>query len=89
MQAKRIKVTGKVQGVYFRASSQEQARRLGIKGWCKNEPDGSVLIIAEGSDENLNALVSWCHHGPSNASVEKVLVESIEASGFEGFEIKR
>ena len=89
MQAKRIKVTGKVQGVYFRASTQEQAKQLGIKGWCKNEPDGSVLIIAEGAEENLNALVEWCHHGPSNASVEKVLVESIEASGFEGFEIKR
>lgn len=89
MQAKRIKVTGKVQGVYFRASTQAQAKQLGIKGWCKNEPDGSVLIIAEGSDENLNVLVSWCHHGPSNASVEKVLVESIEASGFDGFEIKR
>lgn len=89
MQAKRIKVTGKVQGVYFRASTQEQAKRLRIKGWCKNESDGSVLIIAEGSEENLNALVEWCHHGPSNANVEKVLVESIEAGGFEGFEIKR
>tara|TARA_A100000171_G_C2077064_1_gene117719 strand:+ start:265 stop:534 length:270 start_codon:yes stop_codon:yes gene_type:complete len=89
MQAKRIKVTGKVQGVYFRASTQEQAKELGIKGWCKNEPDGSVLIFAEGSEENLNALVSWCHHGSSNANVEKVLAESIEASGFEGFEIKR
>ena len=89
MQAKRIKVISKVQGVYFRASTQEQAKRLGIKGWCKNEPDGSVLIITEGSEENLNALVEWCHHGPSNAKVEKVLVESIEASGFERFEIKR
>ena len=78
-----------MQGVYFRASSQEQARRLGIKGWCKNERDVSVLIIAEGFEENLNALVNWCHHGPSNARVEKVLVESIEASGFERFEIKR
>ena len=89
MQAKRIKVTGIVQGVYFRASTQEQAKQLGIKGWCKNEPDGSVLIIAEGSEEELNALVEWCHKGPSNASLEKVFVESIEASGFEGFEIKR
>tara|TARA_R110000796_G_scaffold252584_1_gene388189 strand:+ start:75617 stop:75886 length:270 start_codon:yes stop_codon:yes gene_type:complete len=89
MQAKRIRVIGKVQGVYFRASSQEHAMRLGIKGWCKNERDGSVLIIAEGFEENLNALVNWCHHGPSNARVEKVLVESIEASGFERFEIKR
>ncbi|MGB3150674.1 MAG: acylphosphatase, partial [Maribacter sp.] len=70
-------------------STQEQAKQLGIKGWCKNEPDGSVLIVAEGAEENLNALVEWCHHGPSNASVEKVLVESIEASGFEVFEIKR
>tara|TARA_A100000171_G_scaffold45878_1_gene50108 strand:- start:4549 stop:4818 length:270 start_codon:yes stop_codon:yes gene_type:complete len=89
MQAKGIKVTGKVQGVYFRASTQEQAKQLGIKGWCKNESDGSVLIIAEGSEESLNTLVNWCHHGPSNASVEKVFVESIEASGFERFEIKR
>ncbi|MGW8122859.1 acylphosphatase [Roseivirga echinicomitans] len=56
MQAKRIKVTGKVQGVYFRVSTQEQAKQLGIKGWCKNEPDGSVLIIADVSSPKTSTV---------------------------------
>ncbi|MBK9261157.1 MAG: acylphosphatase [Polyangiaceae bacterium] len=68
-------VRGRVQGVYFRASTEREARRLGLVGWVKNCPDGSVEIAAEGSEEALKDLVAWAHRGPSAARVEHVGVE--------------
>ena len=65
-------VRGRVQGVFFRASAQREARRLGITGWVKNRSDGSVELLGEGEEEPLRDLVSWSHHGPSAARVENV-----------------
>jgi len=85
-----IKVFGKVQGVYFRASTQAEAQRLGVTGFVRNEADGSVYIEAEGTTEQVNALIDWCHEGPSRARVERVEHEATsELKDFTDFEIRR
>lgn len=68
-------ISGKVQGVFFRALAWEKAKELGVKGWAANEADGTVHIIAEGSENQVNELIDWCHSGPSTAQVEKVDIE--------------
>lgn len=65
-------ISGRVQGVFFRASTLEQAQSLHVAGWVKNLPDGMVEVLAEGSRQALEDLVNWCHHGPSAANVEEV-----------------
>ena len=82
-----IKVTGKVQGVFYRDSTVEQARLLGITGIVKNLSDGSVYIQAEGDPQSLEELVQWCRSGPRMASVENVLVEEGDIQHFNSFEI--
>lgn len=72
----KIKVTGYVQGVGFRWSALKEARSLGITGFVKNLPDGSVYIEAEGLLEQLNAFVEWCKAGPVNGFVESAIVET-------------
>ncbi len=61
-----------MQGVYFRASAQREARRLGLTGWVKNRPDGFVEVLAEGEEEGLKDLIAWANRGPSAARVERV-----------------
>ena len=70
-----IKVTGKVQGVFFRASTKAVADQMGVRGKVKNVRDGSVFIEAEASDAILDMFVEWCHEGP-----EKSIVESVEVT---------
>ena len=89
MKAVRIQVYGLVQGVFFRASTKQEAERLGLKGWCCNKPDGSVLIIAEGSDEQLDQFEVWCNSGPEMARVDKLLKDEVSVEGFADFQIKR
>ena len=84
-----IIVIGKVQGVWFRAATQEKAIALGLNGFVKNEKDGSVYLEAEGEKENLDELVEWCHTGPPKAKVEKVEVTEGEIKKFKEFEIAR
>ncbi|MBI5508296.1 MAG: acylphosphatase [Deltaproteobacteria bacterium] len=67
-------VTGSVQGVFFRASTLEQAQGLNLTGWVKNLPDSSVEVVAEGSRYALEQLVDWCRRGPPAARVDEVLV---------------
>jgi acylphosphatase len=68
-----ILVIGKVQGVFYRASTLEQAQRLNLTGWVKNLPDGAVEITAEGSRIGLEDLVVWCRQGPPDAKVDEVI----------------
>ena len=89
MVCKRITVIGKVQGVYFRASTQEQAVSLGLLGEVRNLPDGNVEVIACGPPDQVQRLIDWCHDGPPRAVVEQVLVEDMEVRGFDGFRIAR
>lgn len=67
-----IKVYGRVQGTFFRVNAQKKADELGITGFARNEPDGTVYIEAEGEEENLQRFLNWCREGPPWASVEKV-----------------
>lgn len=84
-----IRVSGKVQGVFFRASAKEQADRLRVKGFACNEPNGDVYIEAEGADGELKLFVEWCDRGPARARVEKVNVEESALINFSVFEVKR
>jgi acylphosphatase len=85
----KIIVQGKVQGVFFRASTRDKARQLKVYGFVKNESDGSVYIEAEGDKEILDNFISWCKQGPENAQVENVEVVEGPDQGFTSFEIKR
>jgi acylphosphatase len=69
-----LKIEGRVQGVYFRASTVAEAKRLDLTGWVMNSYDGSVEILAEGALANLEQLESWCRHGPPGAQVTNVKV---------------
>jgi acylphosphatase len=85
-----MKIFGKVQGVFFRASTQEKAEELGLTGFVQNEPDGTVYLEAEGNPETIKQLEAWAHQGPSRAKVEKVEVKELgELEGFEKFEQRR
>ncbi|MEI7594775.1 MAG: acylphosphatase [Bacteroidota bacterium] len=85
----RIIVSGKVQGVAYRYSAQHYANKLEIKGYAKNFPDGSVEIIAQGREENIQNLILWCHKGPSRSRVENVEWNEIEAkTNFLDFSIR-
>ncbi|MGH7770310.1 MAG: acylphosphatase [Candidatus Binatia bacterium] len=86
----RIRVEGRVQGVFFRASAQAEAHRLGVKGWVRNSPDGSVELLAEGQRKTIDDLIAWCRHGPRGAEVANVQVEWQEFTGaFSTFRITR
>lgn len=90
MDAKRveIRVSGQVQGVFLRQSVKEEAGRLGLGGWVRNEDDGSVKIVAEGEEGQLQKLAEWCRKGTEWAKVENVEVEWGEARGeFNGFRV--
>ena len=76
----RLTIRGRVQGVWFRGSAQEQARRLGVVGWARNRPDGSVEIVAQGAARALEAFVEWCGRGPTGARVDSIARDS-EAAG--------
>ncbi|WAC41415.1 acylphosphatase [Pedobacter sp. SL55] len=80
-----IKVIGKVQGVFFRASTKAVADQMGVKGKVKNEKDGSVIIEAEASNVILDMFVEWCHKGPEKAIVEQVVVEESELQHYTNF----
>ena len=84
-----ITVTGKVQGVFYRQSTKEKAQELGITGIVKNLPDGSVHIMASGTNDQLNQLVAWCKQGPPRAQVAAVHVEKISRHAFFGFTVQR
>lgn len=85
----RITVTGLVQGVFFRANTLEKAKSLELKGFVRNEADGSVLIEVEGDDDNLQALVDWAHSGSEGAQVSDVQVKEGDLQGFTEFIIDR
>lgn len=78
---------GRVQGVFFRATTKNEADNLGVSGWVRNEPDGSVWIHAEG--ETAEELLTWAKKGPQFAVVERVIVDTVADEGYSGFEIRR
>lgn len=87
--AERIIITGKVQGVAFRAYAREQAEIVGIVGYVQNLADGSVEIWAEGEQEAVDEMKAWCKHGPVLADVLEVHSYSVPLEGFISFDIRR
>lgn len=83
-------VSGEVQGVWYRASTETEATRLGLTGYVRNLPDGRVEVVAEGAQEQLDQLELWCHQGPPRARVQSVELHVQEATGeFVGFSVRR
>jgi len=89
MKTIKIKVEGQVQGVFFRQTTQEKARELGLKGTVKNCDDDSVEIIATGTKEQLDKLVTWCREGPPRATVTNVTTQELSLQTFYNFSIIR
>lgn len=87
-EAVHIVVRGRVQGVYFRATTQSTAQALGLFGWVRNLSDGSVELHAEGERANLDRLIAWCHEGPPAASVTSVEVEPATPEGTDRFSVR-
>lgn len=74
-------VRGRVQGVWFRGSMQEEAERAGVAGWVRNRPDGTVEAEVEGERDAVEALIAWAHHGPPGSRVTGVTVDWIAPRG--------
>ena len=85
----RARVTGRVQGVWFRGWTKEIADRLGLRGWVKNEADGSVCVLIAGPKDAVAEMVEALHHGPEAARVATVETEFAEADVPDGFEVRR
>ena len=84
-----ITVNGKVQGVFYRQSTLQKARELGLTGTVKNLPNGDVHIVATGTADQLQQLVTWCRQGPARAHVMAVNTEEVMVQTFAGFRIIR
>ncbi|PZR12643.1 MAG: acylphosphatase [Archangium gephyra] len=85
-----LRIIGLVQGVSYRASTRDEAMRLGVKGWVRNLPSGEVEVVAEGSSELLERFVTWCNRGPDAAHVKDVQVtEQPVDTPFTTFEVRR
>jgi acylphosphatase len=85
---RRVRVSGRVQGVFFRAWAQGQARELGVSGWISNCPDGSVEAHLAGDEDCVKRMIQRLHQGPSNARVEDVSVEEEAAGELGRFEVR-
>ena len=84
-----VLISGRVQGVWFRASTKQKAEELGITGWVRNTSDGKVEAVFEGEEEIVQKMIEWCRHGPPLATVEHVEIKQQKPTdGFEGFTIK-
>jgi acylphosphatase len=84
----RVIVRGRVQGVFFRVEARDRARSLGLAGWVRNLPDGSVDAVFEGERERIDSMLRWCEHGPTGARVETVEVMWEQPVGDKRFEVR-
>ncbi|MBS1505533.1 MAG: acylphosphatase [Bacteroidetes bacterium] len=85
----KVRVSGKVQGVFFRASTKEQADRLGVQGFVRNEPNGDVYIEAEAEENIVKEFLNWCSLGPTRARVDHLEIADGEMKNYQGFEVRR
>ena len=83
-----IIVHGRVQGVWFRAGAKERAAELGLFGWVKNQPEGTVEIHAEGKKSRLENFISWCRKGTPAANVTSLNLNQTSLQNFTSFEIR-
>jgi acylphosphatase len=83
-----IRVSGQVQGVFFRDSTRRKAEELGLSGWVKNLPDGKVEAVFEGPSDSVRKMVRWCEEGPQQAWVENVDTDFEDpGEDLQGFEV--
>ncbi len=85
---RRVIVSGRVQGVWFRDTCRSEARRLHVRGWARNRPDGRVEAVFEGEPDAVNEMANWCQHGPPHAAVTGIEVIDEEVTGEQGFRIR-
>jgi len=84
-----LTIFGLVQGVFYRATARDEARRRGLVGWVRNLPDGSVECVAEGEESDLAGFVAWCRHGPAGARVERIQEAWSNGTGeFRSFDVR-
>jgi len=83
-----VYVSGRVQGVTYRASTRETARERGVDGWVRNLDDGRVEAVFEGDPDDVEAMVEWCHEGPARAQVDAVEATREPPAGDSGFQIR-
>lgn len=86
--ARRVVVSGHVQGVFFRDTLRRMANRHGVGGWVRNRADGTVQAHLEGDPDNVAAVVLWCRSGPRGAQVEDLQVDVVEPEGVGGFVVR-
>lgn len=89
MKRAHVYVSGKVQGVYFRATTRDTAQEHGVNGWVQNLDDGRVEAVFEGNEDAVDAMIDFCHDGPERARVDNVDVTVEDPEGIQGFEIRR
>ena len=86
---KHVLISGKVQGVWYRASTKQKAHELEIKGWVQNTSDGKVEAVFQGKDDNVKEMIKWCYQGSPLSNVEKVdVIDSSNDLNFDEFKIK-
>lgn len=89
MKRLQIKVSGDVQGVFYRNNAKIEAEKLGIRGWARNEPDGTVLMVIEGDEEALESFLMWTRQGSPMAEVENLETKDEPFTGeFNEFEVR-
>ncbi|MBS3772728.1 MAG: acylphosphatase [Candidatus Thermoplasmatota archaeon] len=89
MKRAHVWISGRVQGVWYRANTQKQAEQRGIAGWVRNLPDGRVEAVFEGPEKEIEDMIQWCHTGSPMAHVDDVEVQWEDPAGLDGFHIKR
>jgi len=89
MKTIRIYLSGSVQGVFFRKFLEEKANEFGVRGFVRNLDDGRVEVLAEGRDENVNAMLDVCKKGTQHTKITDIQVQEIKNQGFEGFKVLR
>lgn len=89
MKSYHLSIKGRVQGVFYRESAKREATRLGVTGWVRNKPDGSVELLACGTENTVQKLVEWCKTGPPLAKVTEVTVREVEPQVFAAFTVER
>ena len=82
-----VRASGRVQGVFFRAEARARAESLGLSGWIRNEPDGSVAAVFAGEPERVDSMVEWCRRGPAGARVDEVEVSDAADEPGDGFRV--
>ncbi|MBI3026572.1 acylphosphatase [Candidatus Woesearchaeota archaeon] len=88
MMSLHITVSGRVQGVFFRANIREKAAELGLKGYTKNLNDGNVEVVAEGNEEKIKELIEFIKKGPGIAKVKDIKIKNKEPENFKSFEVR-